>query len=258
MSSLLGLPERRQSIGPELIRFFEQEAGKDWANLLDRFLGVFAGTTFQIPGPEFLASLRTDKTIIRSLKLDQSIGNQIKLIEKHGVTFSHMQRIWQAVVGKMLCPPQVGRADGVIEAAQIIRRHPRIENDITMMFNLSAKERVRTIAIVLDMRRRRSYDAIPKEQTMAKKQTPRKSEQSPTTQPKPGEVIYVPRRVTQPQKRFIAMLRNHGSSASPSEMKEMIGTISPTKTIAALVQHGLVKQSKSGRVSLTTKGKSAA
>lgn len=265
LEELLELPERKHTIGPELIRFFRSECGDDWSRLLHAFLRAFAGTSFEVPGHDFLEKLRADETIIHALRLDDSVDMRLKLLADHDVSYSHMQRVWQLADGKMLQPPPMrGRESASTAAAILIRRHPKLEQDILTMFNLSARERVQTVEMVAAMRKKRSYEptTITKEATMPTTNAPRRkrtsrkktSRKAPARRPKAG----VAKRLTAPQLKFLTVLKQHGKSATPELMKEKLGTIVPTKTISALVEQGFIRQAKSGSVSITAKGKKVA
>lgn len=231
LDDLFYMPERRQSIGPELIRFFSEDDSVDWPQRLDRFLRMFAGTTFDVPGPEFLVNLRNDERIVRALRQDDSARRRLELMEEYGVEYTHIQRVWQAVAGKTLNPPMVagGRYEMWAEAAVLIRRHHGIANDIMTMYAMDARDRMRTSEMVATMTRLRTY--------------------KPPEKPKRY-------RLTDKQKDILRALMGR-KSTTLEHLEKSTRVAHIRKTINSLVNHGLVHEYKNGNIAITLDGREA-
>jgi len=146
LDELLKVPSRRFSNMPELVGFFQLNAGDGWEALLERFLKTFTGTSITVPGPAYLAELREDEKIVRRLQADQCAAEtRIMLLEKYRprLTYQHMQEIYVCGEGRLMQPPLVpgGRHSTLARATELAAAHPKIAGEIFQMFQITAHER---------------------------------------------------------------------------------------------------------------------
>jgi hypothetical protein len=213
---LLSIPSRRTTIVPELVRFFDGDEAE-----IIRFIRTFSGTSFELPGPEFILELRRDEEIFSSLDEDDSIENRLRLLRVHRLDYDYIQNIYRVCAGQNLKPPPTrSRKDAIDQASVEMRKYPSLVDDICTMFVLTANERSQAIELTGGIKLR----AKPKEDERA---------------------------LTEPQRRLVLTLKRHGrKSVDPTDLRAR----PKPRTVRVLVERGFITELRSGKLKLTTRG----
>lgn len=138
-TALLEIPSRRQSIMPELVRFFRACGGPGWESQLESFLKSFAGTEFKVPPPRMLAEVRRDEKILRRFRPEVSADERLAMLKLNEISHAHLREIYRADTGVELEPPD--HDDPVEAATEMIRLNPSMGEDICDMFGVVGSKR---------------------------------------------------------------------------------------------------------------------
>ena len=87
---LLQIPERRNTILPEPVQFFEDTGGALWKAQLEKFLRAFTGTEFVVPSPQALTEIARDEVIVREFHGDTSVEGRVAILRKHKITYEYL------------------------------------------------------------------------------------------------------------------------------------------------------------------------
>lgn len=139
---LLDTPERRETILPEIVRFFRKQCGEDWRKVAEAFCTNFAAMEFKVPGPEFFVAINRDTEIVRAIERDNSPENRLEILRRHSLTYTYLMNLWLAAKDRSMPTARAPTdAETINKAATLIRCFPSHVTDIVMMMALTATER---------------------------------------------------------------------------------------------------------------------
>ena len=131
MAELLRVPDRQQTVLPELLEFFRKDPDE-----LTRFLRTFGGTSLDVPGPELWRDLMRDEQMVKRLVNDPSTECQIQLCLAEKVEVEYLRAIFETVTGRRLPEPaHNGTVAGRQEAIKALTaRFPKATKIIRDLF----------------------------------------------------------------------------------------------------------------------------
>jgi hypothetical protein len=139
---LLETPDRRESITPELVRFF-----KDAPEELVRFCRSFCGCVeIKVPDPKEIKKLERDVEIARLLKATVRClaGNEQRVLicKRYGVTYRHLREVFLAAYRREMHSPYGTDSPESKrrEAQRLVAKYPGQERVISEMLGLSYQE----------------------------------------------------------------------------------------------------------------------
>lgn len=137
---LLSLPGRRETITPELVRFFEKRP----RDLL-RFVKALQGCVeIKVPGVREVQDLERDVDIGYELSPSMSNDERVAVCRKHRVTYRHIQEIarvgLQEELLELLPPTAEAKA---IEAARLVKKFPGADRVVSEMLQLTDADKKR-------------------------------------------------------------------------------------------------------------------
>lgn len=221
---LLETPERRETILPEVVRFFREQCGEGWRAVAEQFCKRFSGMEFKVPGPEFFVTINRDTEIIRALERDDTPENRLDMVRRHNITYTYLMNIWLAAKDRSMPSARAPTdSETIVRAATLIRQFQSHVTDIVMMMALTATER----AAAHDAARR-----IP----------------APRGSP--------PRRaLSDPQIKILREMRTRGGKVRREDIDRLCGR-KQAVTVAFLVRQGFVELD-GGMGRITGKGEEA-
>ena len=239
---LLEMPERRSTSMHEVLAFFRDllrdGLGADAEDATERFLRCFAGMSFTMPGADFFEDLRRDEAIIDELSHDDSIESRLRILRAHRIPYQYLENLWRIGAEKNLEAPgsPLGRKQAIQQAAEWINRYPSLANDIVVMFALTAKERLEAVELTTDP------DNIVGRLSSAARRKPKRQAKPDTLTPYQINILR-------------ALKRYRYQRASLEKLSKSTGKKIAPRSVAALLDRGVVSQMKSGELKLTAEGK---
>lgn len=132
---LLEMPLRRESITPELLRFFAAQPDE-----LMRFVRSFAGCVeLKVPDPKMIKDLERDVEIARLISPSMANDDRVGVCRGFRVTHRHLEEICRAVHGREMVAPAGGVTlpKRIAEGGRLLRTYPGTEKIVCEMFKLT-------------------------------------------------------------------------------------------------------------------------
>lgn len=132
---LLEIPDRRETIAAELLRFFKGDPKE-----LVRFVRSFSGCVeLKIPDLQAVERWDRDVEIARQISHDMSNDARVQLCREYKVTHRHLEELHRAAHGRDLLVPECSATlpARIAEAGRLLVAFPGSEKTVCEMFRLT-------------------------------------------------------------------------------------------------------------------------